>query len=753
MASTAPKTKRRRLPNACDICRRQKARCDSAEMPNGICSNCLAFNSKCTHSYVKDDTKARSNFNVVPQRTAQEHISVILSGSQEYTSGDYQVLVAVAQYARRLEEAFSVTTTLPGPSGATAEKSASPESDSSATLFTPEESSTSATSSDGRLQLNDGVLFDKHSVEPIARPMARHVANNRFYGKSSTINFVKALMQFKMETTGDKGVAPQVEWARPEFWSVRAWEMPQEIYVPQIFPDPDLFDALIDLYFCHINPIVYVLHEKTFRNDVSIGLHLVDQQFGAVVLGVCAVGSKLSDDPRVLLDGTNGDLHSAGWQWWSQVRPIPVSFVESASLYQLQLVVLAAFYLGSSSTPESCWTIIGAGIRMGTDVGAHTRIRSGAKTVEAELYKRVFFALIVADAIMSALLGRPKAAPWSDVDLDYVVALEGEEEDVVASYTTQLLKLMHIRGQIQSVVNSNTPLERPQEIVAELDSALNQWAEAIPEQLRWDPNQPNRQRLNQSALLYVTYYHSQIHLHRPFIQPKQPSFSSTTFPSFAICWNAARSVGHVMEMQTKNGLGLLWGPHVPSTIFDAATVLLLGSIHRSRPTTDQNVERCLNVLRLYEKRWHVAGRLVDILVGMLEVGKTPSLKRTRGDDTPDTLLANSEPGAIIDFSPANLTPQNLFTPPPDALATPADNQFYMPVLTEDLGRLPTDASYADFDADSLLFYPDVFTTLHAMPMPPGEDAASALIQNDFMGGRLSTSWADWGSNFASTSKE
>ncbi|KAF8127743.1 hypothetical protein K438DRAFT_925853 [Mycena galopus ATCC 62051] len=43
-----PGSKRRRRRGACDSCKQRKVRCDSARLPGGVCSNCIAFNSQCT---------------------------------------------------------------------------------------------------------------------------------------------------------------------------------------------------------------------------------------------------------------------------------------------------------------------------------------------------------------------------------------------------------------------------------------------------------------------------------------------------------------------------------------------------------------------------------------------------------------------------------------------------------------------------------------------------------------------------------
>jgi hypothetical protein len=67
------------------------------------------------------------------------------------------------------------------------------------------------------------------------------------------------------------------------------------------FPDPALLDTLVGHYFKHVNIELPLLHRPTFERDIAQGLHRRDATFGAVVLLVCAMGSRYSDDPRVQL--------------------------------------------------------------------------------------------------------------------------------------------------------------------------------------------------------------------------------------------------------------------------------------------------------------------------------------------------------------------------------------------------------------------------------------------------------------------
>ncbi|KAE9407963.1 hypothetical protein BT96DRAFT_971014 [Gymnopus androsaceus JB14] len=123
-------SKRRRLRGSCDICRRKKIRCDSANMPGNICSSCRAFGSpsECTHFISalkkkgKEPVASRSRQNKSPApplawdsdrpdfEFAKSQINEILSIStvKPYGLPDdvplvLKTLTEIALYARSLE--------------------------------------------------------------------------------------------------------------------------------------------------------------------------------------------------------------------------------------------------------------------------------------------------------------------------------------------------------------------------------------------------------------------------------------------------------------------------------------------------------------------------------------------------------------------------------------------------------------------------------------------------------------------------
>ena len=180
-----------------------------------------------------------------------------------------------------------------------------------------------------------------------------------------------------------------------------------------VFPEPDLFLQLIDLYFKHFNFMFSLLHRPTFNRLIAEGLHFIDVEFGTTVLLVCAIGSRFSTDPRVLLpeaDGSPVGNLSAGWKYFQQVRVTERPKLNAPSLFDLQSycacpcflwfpschlrfrLQLWVFFMQGGSAPQACWIKIGFGIRIAQDVGRHRRMTYSSKpNVTDELWKRAFW--------------------------------------------------------------------------------------------------------------------------------------------------------------------------------------------------------------------------------------------------------------------------------------------------------------------------------------------------------------------------
>ncbi|KAJ7185325.1 hypothetical protein C8R46DRAFT_981882 [Mycena filopes] len=563
---------------------------------------------------------------------------------------------------------------------------------------------------------------------------------------------------------------------RPEFWTPQPWDKLIIESPHQIFPEDDLLHTLVKIYFDQINPVLGVLHAPSFNQSVADGLHLRDRSFGSVLLVVCALGSRYSEDRRVLLEGATSQ-HSCGWKWFRQVLPIADRFVAEHALRQLQLICLSISYLGGSdiATPAEQFVLAGLGLRFAHAAGVNQRSGYAAMDpLTAELSRRVVWILIISDTIMSSFKGQPSITQSSaNFDLDLPVdcdeeywAVQGavQPPGVPASgaFLPVYIQLMMIFGRIQGAVYPVHGQICSEDVVVELDSALNRWLDVIPEHLKWDPHQENQVFLTQSAVLYSTYYHAQVLIHRPFISgPGQDMLSTSKFPSLAICASAARSCGHVLDVQTRRAKPL-HNPHMVIALFDCAVMLLVnvwavtvvggrksrGPHDFDRATAD--VQNYLRVLRL----WRSAGRKCDIITAMLNIGRytatadprSPPKRPREATPGPSSSSSNrvSEPPVVLTLNP----PAHPHPEPTDPVSVSQQMQalersfqeteslFSLPLSTDELGRLPIYDSFDyqfTFDPAADYAAPDLnFQRCDSDPPPPvlfgGMDPGSVFLE-------------------------
>ncbi|VDB92530.1 unnamed protein product [Peniophora sp. CBMAI 1063] len=675
--------KRRRIQRACDVCRKKKIRCDGS-IPGKKCSNCTAFKLKCTYdetgrkrppamAYVQGLEERLKNMELLLQQlSGSKSLSNSDSGGPGVTDGQSVAgspSDAGADIGR--DTMPSTSDASPGPSVRSAR-------------FMPRVEDQSLDPSDDEADFQLSQL--KHSFKHMR-------LNDRFFGKSSGARLIKSAMDLKMEYATDEDKA---KWRFPrrrkEFWIAQPWQVePATHGTPYQFPDLDLLTALVDLYFNHQNLFIPLLHRPMFESALIDGLHLKDRGFGAVVLSVCACASRLSDDPRVLLDGYGAEWHSAGWKYHLQIQP---TLLTTPTVYDLQAYALRSLFLQGSSSLQVAWTVVGIGLRLAQDLGAHRRrTYTGRPTLMKEMMRRAFWTMILVDRRLSVLMGRSCAIQEEDFDLDFPLDMDDEYMYDLASHEPEfrqrprqisrvthficLLKLNQIMGYtlrtIYSINKSRVFLgftgpDWEQHIVSELDSALNKWQDSVPDQLRWDPSRTNPVFMLQSANLYAMYYSLQILVHRPFMMTRDNT-NPLAFPSLSICANAARSTARILAI-VKERFPRKTIPYFLHHAACSSGVMLILNIWTAKsfgvaidPAREMElVNVCMDVIKEAEERWHAAGRLWDVMNDLAHNISTPltdfclpaSAKRGRSPDATDEDGSSSGPKA-----PTSLLPHNM----------------------------------------------------------------------------------------------
>lgn len=102
------------------------------------------------------------------------------------------------------------------------------------------------------------------------------------------------------------------------------------------FPDMDLLLHLVGCYFDNSNIMLPILHRPSFVRSIQQGLHKINQSFGAVVLLVCAIGCRVTEDPRVVKEISPTSSCTA-WKFFHQASSVQKLYYLSHSLYEAQI--------------------------------------------------------------------------------------------------------------------------------------------------------------------------------------------------------------------------------------------------------------------------------------------------------------------------------------------------------------------------------------------------------------------------------
>ncbi|KAK4687480.1 hypothetical protein P7C73_g2646, partial [Tremellales sp. Uapishka_1] len=495
----------------------------------------------------------------------------------------------------------------------------------------------------------------------------------RFLGKASGAHMIRALNDLKSGSDEDHFLETLKRHQRAQYWQVPEWETVISLEGLAgvdwtVWPEPGLDLALIDAYFTYANIHYPLLNRVIFENQYLDGYYRSSSAFAKVCWMVFANGARFVDDDRVywsvdeatteegkerLRADKDGTLkYSAGWKYLRALRKMGKSWLQLPSLPEIQCQVLICMFLMGNAVPHLTWLACGAGLRASQEIGIHVRATLlHADPIERALYNRAFWCLYHIDRISCAAIGRSVTLHDSDFDADYPIAVDDEywqtgdsELDFrqpesagvpkIAGFI-HLLKLDYVLGAaLQTIYAINkTPEQRgdtasQREIVVELDSALNSWADSVPDALRWDPSRQNQTLFGQSAILFAHYHYCQILIHRPFIRTNRHPLQNVKFPSLAICSNAARSIANILDavLRRARQLGTLPGRSIDVCFtlpaMTAAAILLIGVYSgqqhaAEREKTLQDVRKCIFATQEVELSWRQAGKMTDLMTALV----------------------------------------------------------------------------------------------------------------------------------------
>lgn len=521
----------------------------------------------------------------------------------------------------------------------------------------------------------DGCGMDAAESAQVAEAMQRldiHDGSWRFHGKASGAHLIRMFntLKYKAEEGPTAFLERVAHVKRQEYWHVPEWEVvvANEGVRPvdySIWPPSGLDTRLIEAYFDKVNCCLPLLNRIIFLRQYEAGTYKTSHEFAKVCLMVFANGARfIDDDERVfwprdwamseegkerLKADTDGTIrYSGGWIYVRALMRMGRSIAQGPNLYDFQCQVLFCAFLQGAAVPHLMWVLSGLGLRSAQEIGIHVRSTLMlANPAERALYNRAFWCLYHIDRVNCAAIGRSVALQDTDFDADYPILVDDEYWDTgnpdtdfvqpehagvpkVAAFV-HMLKLDHVLGAalrtiyaINKLPEHHADPNSQRAVVVELDSALNAWADSVPDGLRWDPTRADQRLFEQSAMLYSQYYFCQILIHRPFI-PTPAKSETIGLPSLAICSNASRSIANILDALLRRGrqYGHLPGQsvniHFMLPAWTAAVILLV-SIYTGKQQPSErerammDVQRCIAAMKEMELTWRQAGKLTDVLM-------------------------------------------------------------------------------------------------------------------------------------------
>ncbi|GAA5892807.1 hypothetical protein JCM5296_006012 [Sporobolomyces johnsonii] len=649
-----------RVGRACDTCRRRKVRCDGggpgAEpgQPDQPCVLCAAQGIPCT--FEQRPTKRG------PPKGYVESLERRLEAMES-------LLATLSP-----KEASDLPQTLPRDSGASAHDEDLCSQFPSLCGSPTEPKAPEPTGLDAIDQL--GSKLDDLVIEA-----------GRYVGRGSGLHLIQSMQQY---------ATPMTESVLDDHASSIVDTLMAEEHKPLertfSLPPPDLAAKLVDASFRE-HLVAALIPRSHFEECVRAGLLDTDTSFRALYFMVCALGSRVVDDPRI--DSTSSPLParspdeagtSRGWTYFRAAFAAQGSPLLTADLFTVQTSVLSTLWMLGAGGWVVAWTLVGFAIRRAVDVGVHceARARWTATPMQDQLRKRAFCMLTALDYYVSMTLGRPFALHEDDTDLvppldiSDAVLSEWDNAYKLAVRTGQplpptpsspqpdseawadgspsggmwawdcVMRMYRIMARTMRQLyglKRDKSLEGTKRAVRELDSELNAWLDTVPARLRWNPTLQDNDVLARSAGLHSMYYCCQILIHREFVSPSRSA--ALEFPSLAICSNAARSIAHVLDTIRQRGLLERAFHYAPIAASNAALLLLLGKFASPNPNASltpsaaSDVKRCINVLdALAPTTWIAMRCRVGIVKLACLVASPPPGSCPCGSDTSPTEASN-----------------------------------------------------------------------------------------------------------------
>ncbi|KIW44027.1 uncharacterized protein PV06_05070 [Exophiala oligosperma] len=400
---------------------------------------------------------------------------------------------------------------------------------------------------------------------------------DEYYGQSSVVSLMKEVSQHQgsdsqpafvddrlSRPTRTRQYAP---WSRS---TLNETDFARLMLQPRFsLPPRSMAEKLLDIYFQNVQIFYPLVHSTSFLKEVDrlwqsheqhrddddddtylpdIGLGGPNCQptvFFCALNAMFALGCEFSDLP-------SDEKAAAALVYTERMKDLlQIPILDSGNLAYVQALLLAGQHLHCTQYPTQCWNVVGLACRMALGLGLHCENgnENGGISLETEIKRRVWYGCVQMDMHVSMTLGRPPTLHNVNVlplprPIDDVYLVPGtrsceqpEGHMAVTAFNVENLKLAKLLGNILEKIyhtassqsspgpwlNENpapSAVHRDISAIMHMDSCLKQFADNLPEALRWDGNasilsEGDSVLQRQRNVLQARFIHLKVLLHRP----------------------------------------------------------------------------------------------------------------------------------------------------------------------------------------------------------------------------------------------
>ena len=361
-----------------------------------------------------------------------------------------------------------------------------------------------------------------------------------------------------------------------------------------------------------------------------------------LILSICALGSKMSDDENI---------YSKSASYYKEARSLLMSNFDSPSITSLQSFLLLAFYDICNGSNSSGWMLSGSAMRMGFDLGFQLNPKSWFLKVQSELSpldisirSRIYWGCYMADHFISLLLCRPSILKKSDASIfethdlpnlewidEYMYDSSngnGPQKDIsISSPLKSIINLIDIsENMLNDIFTRNEDdydnlsredlnLRSRLKKVNEYNIKIMKWKENLPKELAWDQRVLEETGQDPNLLCIRFYYYILILcLNRPFVGIVDVPSQESEFSSAEVCKSAIEDlIVLVKKFWKSNGLRKASIFIVYCSILPISVIFLTHSTEQLMLGAKKKLEFFLDVLKECSRTWKLAQKSYNLI--------------------------------------------------------------------------------------------------------------------------------------------